>query len=143
MSRPSTNRDVQRVAFVESLHTSLKKQTNKAIADHKKFIILASSYIDDGLEESECIELMMIDGLSRDAAEGYISMAQSNKDNVQEDAAEYSFQFEDNNGAIWSSYDIGKIVKASDDDDAWIKAEEAIANESIIDAHRLLSVSRI
>lgn len=143
MSRPSTSRDVQRVTFVESLHNSLKKQATKAIVEHKKFIALASSYLADGLEEKECVELLMIDGLSRDASESYVSMVQSNKEEKHDDLVEYSFQFEDNRGAVWSSYDIGRTIKASDDDDAWTKAEEILSTESSVENQKLLSVSRI
>jgi hypothetical protein len=140
MNKPSTNRDMQRLTFVESLHSSLKKQTVKAILDHNKFISLASNYVEDGLDDNECIELLMIDGITREAAEGYVLMAQSNKEEVS-DSQEYSFQFEDEYGKIWSSYDIGKTINASDDNDAWIKAEEML-NE-IEDAQKILSVQRI
>jgi len=143
MSRPSTVRDVQRVTFVESLHNSLKKQATKAIAEHKKFISLASSYIEDGLEEKECIELLMIDGLSREAAESYTTMAQTKESDVQDaNLVEYSFQFEDENGMVLSSYDIGKTIKASNDEEAWTRAEEVL-KESDNETPRLLSVHRI
>lgn len=142
MSRPSTSMDVQRVTFVESLYSSLKKQATKAIAEHQKFIKLASSYVEDGLEDKECVELLMIDGLKREAAEGYVSMVKSNKEETPDNLFEYSFQFEDESG-IMSSYDIGKIVRAANDDDAWTKAEELLYNEAGIENHKVLSVSRI
>lgn len=140
MSRPSTSMDVQRVTFVESLHNSLKKQATKAIADHQRFIVLASSYVEDGLEEKECVELLMIDGLSREASESYVSMVQSNKEEHPDSLMEYSFQFEDRSGSVLSSYDIGKIIRASDDEDAWIRAEELLSD---MESQKLLSVSRI
>ena len=142
MSRPSTNRDVQRVTFVESLHNSLKKQATQAIADHKKFTILASNYVEDGLDAEETVELLMIDGLSREAAEGYVSMIHGDTEERDDDLVEYSFQFEDNYGKIWSSYDIGKTIRASDDNDAWAQAEEIIC-EASEESQKLLSVSRI
>lgn len=142
MSRPSTSMDMQRVTFIESLHNSLKKQATRAIADHKRFITLASSYIEDGLDDKECVELLMIDGLSREASESYISMVQSSKEE-DNDLVEYSFQFEDQIGQILSSYDIGKTIHASNDDDAWAKAEEILSSESNVDGQKLLSVSRI
>jgi len=141
MNKPSTNRDAQRLTFVESLHNSLKKKTVKAILDHNKFISLASNYVEDGLDNSECIELLMIDGISREAAESYILMVQSNKEEEASDLQEYSFQFEDEYGKIWSSYDIGRTVKASDDDDAWIKSEEML--EEIEASQKILSIQRI
>lgn len=140
MNKPSTNRDMQRLTFVESLHNSLKKQAVKAILDQNKFIALASNYVEDGLDDNECVELLMIDGISREAAESYVLMAQSNKEEMG-DLQDYSFQFEDEYGKIWSSYDIGKTVKASDDNDAWIKAEETL--DEIEDAQKILSVQRI
>ena len=142
MSKPLTNMDRQRVDFVESLYSSLKKQTVQAIADHKKFIKLANSYVNDGLEESECVELLMIDGLSRDASESYTAMAISKEGN-EETPAEYSFQFEDQEGKIYSSYDIGKTIHASTDEEAWTKAEEIIDEETIIEPHKILSVTRV
>jgi replicative DNA helicase len=40
---------------------------------------------------------------------------------------EYSFQFENHDeGSVCTSYDIDKIIRASSDEEAWIKAEEAI-----------------
>jgi hypothetical protein len=140
MSRPSTSRDVQRVTFVESLHASLKKQAAKAIAEHNKFITLTSSYVADGLEDSECIELLMIDGLSREASESYVAMVKTSNEETQDELIDYSFQFEGDDGRILSSYDIGKIVRAANDDDAWIQAEELLCNE---DSQKLLSVCRI
>jgi hypothetical protein len=147
MSRPLTARDIQRVTFVESLHNSLKKQTAKALADYNKFIALANSYIQDGLDEKECIELLMIDGLSREAAEGYTTMVQtkeSGESDIQdENLAKYSFKFEDENGMVLSSYDIGKIIRASNDEEAWTRAEEVLNNESDNETQRLLSIHRI
>lgn len=143
MSRPSTSRDVQRATFVESLHASLKKQAAKALEEQKKFIILARSYLDDGLEEKECVELLMIDGLSREASEGYAQMALNKEASVADELVEYSFQFSDVSGTILSSSDIGKTVKASTDDEAWTKAEELLENESDLEIQKLLSVHRI
>ena len=143
MSRPSTGRDIQRATFVESLHLSLKKQASKALKEQSKFISLANSYIQDGLEESECIELLMIDGLSREAAEGYTTMALNKEAMSEDDMAEYCFRFEDVDGRVVSSYDINKVIKAASDEDAWSKVEEYLYNESEIESQKLLSVSRI
>lgn len=143
MSRPSTSRDMQRVTFVESLHSSLKKQDARVLAEHNKFVTLASSYIDDGLDEKECIELLMIDGIARESAESYASMALDHEKKSKDTLADYSFQFEDNSGRILSSYDINKTVKAANDDDAWTKAEEFLFGESDVDPQKLLAVNRI
>ena len=143
MTTALTTMDVQRTTFVESLHNSLKKQATKAIADQKRFLVLANSYISDGLEENECVELLMIDGLSRESAESYTSIASSENESLEEELDEYSFQFEDVYGKIWSSYDIGKCLKASDDDEAWEKAELMLNAEERIESSKILSVSRI
>ena len=130
MINHSTNRDVQRVAFVESLHTSMKvsslqKQTEKTIDAHNRFMTIASSYASDGLTESESIELLMIDGISREAAENYVSLAMCEEE-MEQELSDYSFQFEDDYGKIWSSYDLNRTIKASNDDEAWKMAEEMI-----------------
>jgi len=142
MIRQTTNRDIQRVNFVESLYGSLRKQASIAIADYKHHIVAANSYLEDGLEESECVELLMIDGLSRDAAESYIAMALNSEEREEDGLDEYSFQIEDSYGKIWSSYEVGKTIRASNDDEAWEKAEELVSNESE-NSQRILSVTRI
>ena len=143
MARVTTNMDMQRATFVESLHKSLRKQASKVIADHNRFIAMASTYFEDGLDESEAVELLMIDGLSRESAESFISMAMNKQSKSDDGIFEYSFQFENNDeGSICTSHDINKIVRASSDEDAWVKAEEAI-DEAGIESARVLSVNRI
>jgi len=143
MSKPSTSRDMQRATFVESLHNSLKKQAARAIVEQKRFIVLAKSYVEDGLEEKECIELLMIDGLNREAAEGYVSMALTNKEDSKDAGdGEYSFKFEDDNGRILCSYDIGKTIHASTDEEAWEQAEQ-LMRDMDVGASKLLNVQRI
>ncbi|TRZ83334.1 hypothetical protein D4R86_00790 [bacterium] len=142
MTRLSTNMDLQRATFVESLYGSLKKQAAKAVEDHDKIVTLASSYLADGLEESECVELLMIDGLHRDSAESYTAMAMANAlDN--EDLSEYTFQFEDSSGKLWSSFDIGKTVQASSSEDAWTKTEEMLFSHPDFETERIVTVTRI
>jgi len=142
MKNQSTNRDIQRVSFVESLHESLQKQSSKTLANHDKFTTLAKSYVSDGLSESESIELLMIDGLSREASENYVSLAQYDFED-EDYMHEYSFQFEDDYGRIWSSYDINKTVKASNDNEAMTKAQDISDPDQDIYAARIISVSRI
>ena len=144
MKKPATTRDIQRVTFVESLYNSLKKQAVKAFADHKKYVKLAKSYLDDGLEESESVELLMIDGLNRESAESYVAMAIHGENGSPENSLpEYSFQFEDVFGKVWSSYDIGKTIEATNDKEAWIRSEEFLTNSSDVEFLNLLSVNRI
>jgi len=141
MNRQSTTRDIQRLTFVDSLHNSLKKQeASEAIQDHKNIISKASSYIEDGCDGCECVELLMIDGLSRTSASNYTLMALNNTE-YKQSYPEYSFQFEEN-GTIWSSHDVGIIIKASSDEEAWLKAEASL-DRSDIEAQRILSVNRV
>jgi hypothetical protein len=143
MARVTTNMDMQRATFVESLHRSLRKQASKAIADHKKFIVLANTYMEDGLDESEAVELLMIDGLSREAAESFISMAMNKESSTEDGLIEYSFQFENTDeGSVCTSHDINKTIRAANDEEAWVKAEEAI-DEAGIESAKILSVNRI
>jgi len=142
MTRPLTDREIQRVTFVESLYNSLKKQAAEAIGEQGKFVVLASSYRKDGLEDSECIELLMIDGLSREAAESYVSMIDTGVPEVG-GGFEYSFQFEDADGKRWSSYDINKTVRAATEDEAWGRAEDIIDKGQLTDPGKIISVTRI
>jgi hypothetical protein len=142
MIKATTNRDIQRITFIESLYSNLKKQAKQALKDQQKFIILAENYLKDGLEESECIELLMIDGLSRDASEGYVSMIKSGSANLDDNTDEYSFQFEDEDGKLCSSYDIGKTVMASSENEAWKKSEEVLNSEYSYSS-KVLSVHKI
>ena len=142
MTKPSTGMDFQRAAFVESLYSSLRKEASKAIEDRQKFIVLADSYVKDGLEEHECVELLMIDGLNREAAESYTAMALTNEEGSENALPEYTFQFEEN-GKILSSYDIGKIIKASSEKDAWEKAQLVLDEEKYDSEINLLLVSKV
>ena len=143
MISQSTNRDMQRVTFIESLHNSLKRQAAKAIIDQQNFVVIAGSYIRDGLEEPECVELLMIDGVPREAAEGYVAMAMEKEEGSGNDLPEYSFQFEDHHGKIWSSYDIDRTIKAANDNEAWETAESMIGFDPDMDGERVVSVTRI
>ena len=144
MSRPSTNLDIQRVMFVESLHNSLRKQATKALTEQKKFIVLAKSYIEDGLDEKECIELLMIDGLGRESAESYTTLVLTKESDVNEGLSDYSFRFEDENDRVLCSYDIGKTIKAANDEQALEEAEKTVeelteefGNVRILDVHKI------
>jgi len=111
--------------------------------EHDKFVIKASSYIDDGLSDSECIEMLIIDGASRESAEGYVNIAKKDTVENDENMHEYSFQFEDSYGKVWSSHDIGRTVRAYSDEDAWDKAEEIISDDTDIEADKIIGINRI
>ena len=138
-----TGRDNQRTDFVDSLYKSLKSKAKAAVGKHNRLSALASTFLSDGLDPQECVELLIIEGsVSRDAASAYVDMAQSESP-ITEDGNEYSFQFEDTHGKIWSSHDIGITVQASSDAEAWEKAEESIFTNLSIDPDKVISVDRI
>lgn len=142
MTKLPTNMDEHRSTFIESLYTSLKSQSQKAVRDNNRFVVVAKSYLDDGLDESECIELLMIDGINREAAEGYVSMA--SLDESQNDLnSEYFFKFEDTYGRIWSSLDINRTIFAQNDNDAWNKIEDIINSDPSLEIQSVLSVNKI
>jgi hypothetical protein len=144
MKRTITTRDVQRTDFVKNLYESLRKNTREAIVQHNKLTRKASIYLSDGLDPSECTELMILDGISREAASNYVKMAQDS--NIDEDADglyDYSFTFEDSFGKLVSSHEINKIIKASNDQDAWNKAEEFLNDDIECEAEKIGSVERI
>ena len=134
--------DTQKAIFIENLRKNLKRQDAKCLSDYNRFKKLASSYLSDGLSESECIELLMIDGLSREASESYTSLVMANNQTNKSD--EYSFRFEDVYGKVWSSYDIGKVIKASSVNDARAKAEEFLNDEgSYLESEQIISIDPI
>ena len=138
----STNEDLSRSQFVQSLYKSLHQQTANAISVHKKWLKKASGFIQDGLDDGECEELLVIEGLPRKFAKNYVDMVQSNS-GKSEGLNEYIFQFEDGFGRIYSSYDIGKKIYASTEEEAWEKAESIISENSAIELEKILSVDRI
>ena len=142
MKRTITNRDVQRTDFVKNLYEGLRKSTREAENQHKKLTYMASSYLSDGLEPEECVELLVIDGISRDASINYVRMAQDNMVDDGDGLHEYSFVFEDSFGKMVSSHEINKMIKASSDQEAWEKAEEFLSDDTDFEIEKILSVSR-
>ena len=140
MNARSTNNDIRQAIFIDGLSSSLRKVAS-TLNSNKKFVALAKTYQDDGLDENECIELLMIDGLSREAAESCLTMAQND---IEEETYgdKYSFQFEDSYGRVWSSFDINRIITASSYDEAFSKAEESFCNPED-EGVKVLSVSKM
>ena len=143
MKNSSTTEDLIRLSFVDSLYKQLRQQTKNAIQDHDRMVSKASLYLEDGLSESECSELLVIDGITREAAASYVQLAQENNPQI-DGRHEYSFQFEDVYGKRYSSYDIGKTIRASSDEDAINEAERflgSVTDEFEFD--KIVSVTRI
>jgi len=140
----STNRESQRIDFVDSLYKNLKQKAKSAVFKHNRLSKIASEYLSDGLDPQECSELLIIEGnISRDAANSYVVAAQSERSLINLEGSEYSFQFEDTRGKIWSSYDMGITVRASSYDEAWEKAEEIVFNNLSVEPDKIIGVDRI
>lgn len=139
----TSNNDQGRISFVENLYKTLRQETKVAMKDRDQIVLNASGYLDDGVTEAECVELLVIDGISRQAAESYVKLAQSNAPQIGIGRHEYNFQFEDVYGKLWSSYDIHREVYASSDEEAWERAEEAIFSDPSIEPERIVSVDRM
>jgi len=142
MKISSTNEDLSKSQFVQSLYRSLRQQTKNAISDHKKWMAKTAIFIQDGLDSEECEELLVIEGLSRAAAKNYVEMVQSD---VEKGGGlnEYSFQFEDAYGTVLGSYDVGKKIFASNENEAWEKSEEVVGNLDSNSELRLISVEKV
>ena len=138
----STSKDINDSAFIENLYKQMKKQTQSAINEHNHMVEMAQMYLDDGVTESECAELLVIDGLSREAAANYVQAAQDNNKSL-DGQYEYSFSFEDVYGKVWSSYDINHYVYASSDEDAWEQAENKIFSDPSIEPERVVSIDKV
>jgi hypothetical protein len=137
----TSNNDKARLEFVENLYKNLRKETQSALNYRNKLLSKANNYLDDGVTEEECVELLVIDGVERNIAERYVQLAQNSA--LKGGQYRYSFQFEDVYGKLWSSYDIGKEIYASNEEDAWEKAEEAILSDTSIEPERVVSIDRI
>ena len=141
--KQSTGIDIQRATFVDNLYKKLRQQTASAIEERERLVCMATSLVKDGLSDEESIELMMIEAeISREAASGYVIMSRQNEP-IENEGDEYSFQFADVYGKVWSSNDIGKTVFASTQDEAWEKAESLLFDDSDMEPQRILSVDRI
>jgi len=142
MKNSLTTEDLRRVSFVDNLYKQLRQQTKSALEDHDRLMVKANLYLEDGLSESECSELLIIDGISRESAESYVQLAKSNAP-LSDGKYEYSFNFEDTYGKVWSSYDVNHAIYASNDEDAWERAEGFMVLNESVEAERIVSVNRV
>lgn len=160
----------QRTYFVNNLYNEMKKQDQKTKVEFEKFASLAEEYISDGLSEDEAIELLLVDGITREAANSYLDMAKDNlqedisnkanngfyseKENLEEDynskfmdeednANQYSFIFEDSYGNVFSSYDIDEIITANCKKEAFKIASSFIGDENPYEIEKIISVEKI
>ena len=144
MKNIATSRDYQRNDFVKNLYSSLRIKTQETLKASNKFASRANAYLQDGLEPEECVELLILDGLNREASVRYVEMAQEqHRDYLQDsDATEYGFTFEDSTGRIWSSNDIKKVVTATSDEEAWDKVEDLLNSDDRYELEKVLSIER-
>lgn len=144
MKKNLTTRELQTADFAESLYKSLRKKAEKLLDEQESILSKTSGFLEDGLTEDECSELLIIEeGISREASLCYIDKVKSNyccKDGLHE----YSYSFEDTSGRVWSSFDINRNVYASSEEDAWTKISEALDEaEEQIDFDHIISVDRL
>jgi hypothetical protein len=136
----------QRTLFVDSLYAHLKKEAEAVKKQYNKIASTARDYLESGLSDSEVAELLVVDGLDREAAMSYIEMVKEAGDFESEEGEEnqeFSFVFEDVYGNVFSSYDIDKIVTASSEKDAFQKACSLIGDDNYYEIQSILSVERI
>ena len=133
----------QRTLFVDSLYSHLKKEAKSIKLEYNKYASLASEYITSGLSESESVELLIVDGLDRDAAMSYITMAQDMGGEDNEEDTEFSFVFEDSYGNVFSSYDIDRTIFASTREEAWKKAYSLTGDDSEDEICNILSINKV
>jgi hypothetical protein len=133
----------QRTLFVDSLYAHLKKEAEKVKVEYKKHASTARDYIESGLSDSEAAELMVVDGLDRDAAFSYIAMAKEMGGSSNGEEREFSFVFEDIYGNVFSSHDISKTITASSNQEAFQKACTLIGDDNDYEIQSILSVEQV
>ena len=133
----------QKTLFVDSLYAHLKKEAEKVKTEYTKYASTAREYLESGLSDLEAAELMIVDGLDRDAALGYIAMAKDVGGCDSGEDEEFSFVFEDTYGNIYSSHDINITITASNETDAFIQASSLIGDDNEYEIQNILSVDRV
>jgi len=133
----------QRTLFVDSLYSHLKKEEERARTEYSKFASSAYNYITSGLSESEAVELLIVDGVDRDAARSYVTMAKDMGDVNSDGEQEYSFVFEDVYGNTFTSHDIDRTIFASSQSEAFTRACELIGDDNQFAIQSILSVEKI
>lgn len=133
----------QRTLFVDSLYTHLKKEAEKVKVEYNKYASSAYDYLDSGLSESEVVELLIVDGLDREAAQGYIAIAKDMSEEEGEEDVEFSFVFEDVYGNVFTSHDIDKTITASSKEEAFKMACTLIGDDNEYEIQSILSVEKV
>lgn len=140
MKKQVTNsREIQRSDFAKSLYTSLRKQAETLLEEQEEILSKTAEYLEDGLSEEECSELLIIEeGICREASICFIEKVKSG---FGKGLNEYSYSFEDTAGRVWSSFDIEKNVFASSEEEAWTKVSETLDEADLfIDFDHIVSV---
>jgi len=130
MNRPETKRstgnEIQRTLFLSSLRQELNK-----IADiHTKIVSSAREYLSQGMNVEETKELLMIDGFDSELIKSCMNQFSHSIDPANIITGKrWGFDVEDTYGRITTSADLGKVITAASEDEAWEKAEEFITTE--------------
>lgn len=139
----SENLDFKKADFIENFYKILKSKNQSAIKENQKNISLMKKYISYGLEEGECIELFVSNGMNRNIADSYFKLAKEQNFDEQHNLKKYSFKFETEDQEIFNSFDIKKIIKASSYDEACDLAEKFLENSEDFSNCKLITVSLI
>ena len=118
----STSRDIQRSLFSRSLREQLSK-----ISDLQSGILKAAKeYLDQGMDIAETQELLLIDGHEKSLIIACMKNLAESGDEIQETGKQWGFNVEDSYGRIVSSAELGIVITAANEEEAWSRAEQAM-----------------
>ena len=142
--RVSISLDGEQSKLLHSVRGFGNKEAEKVKVEYNQYASTASSYMRSGLSESEAVELLIVDGLDRDAANSYITMAKDIGDVniVNEEEQEFSFVFEDSYGNVFTSHDIDKTIVASSEPEAFKKACALIGDDNQYEIRSIISIEK-
>ena len=136
----ATGRDVQRNLFLGSLRSQLTHLDDI----HSNLMKSASEYLDQGMDYRETQELLILDGHNTEVVKACIAkLAESPSDEISEEGKKYGFNAEDGAGRTFSHADLGIVITASSENEAWEKAEEIVANSTAGCLERVVDIFEI
>ena len=134
-----TVRNVQRSIFLHELRNHMdimRSGTRRA-----ELVTSAEEYLREGLSESECKELLVMDGFNGDMVKSCVDDLCKSSEISEDEEPRWGFELEDSHGNIISNADIGMVITAGNRTEAWEKVE---ATMSLKDpTERLLRVFKV